>query len=73
MSEFFSATLGNSLVGIVFLALAVALTSLIFYVWKFPFDHDRPGTKYTRRGNIGDRQLFSDPVTSCRCQKSSPS
>jgi len=41
MSEFISATLGNSLIGIAFLALATALTFLMFYVWKFPFDHDK--------------------------------
>jgi cytochrome c553 len=41
MTEFVSATLGNSLIGIVFLFLAAALTFLMFYVWKFPFDHER--------------------------------
>ncbi len=41
MSEFVSTTLGNSLIGIVFLSLAAALTFLMFYVWKFPFDHER--------------------------------
>ncbi len=40
MSDFISATLGNSLLGIVFLALAAALTFLMFYAWKFPFDHE---------------------------------
>lgn len=39
MSEFVSSTLGNSLIGIFFLGLAAALTFLMFYVWKFPFDH----------------------------------
>ena len=39
MSNFVSTTLGNSLTGMVFLALAVLLTFLMFYVWKFPFDH----------------------------------
>ena len=39
MSNFVSTTLGNSLTGIIFLALAVLLTFLMFYVWKFPFDH----------------------------------
>ncbi len=71
MGEFFSATLGNSLVGIAFLALAAALTFLLFYVWKFPFDHERYIGKHG--GNNGDSQLFSGPVTSCRCQKLSPS
>ena len=41
MSEFVSTTMGNSLIGIVFLGLAAALTFLMFYVWKFPFDHER--------------------------------
>ena len=30
----------NSLVGLVFLAVAAALTFLMFYIWKFPFDHE---------------------------------
>jgi cytochrome c553 len=41
MSEFVSTSLGNSLIGIIFLGLAAALTFLMFYVWKFPFDHER--------------------------------
>jgi len=41
MSEFVSTTLGNSLIGIIFLSLAAALTFLMFYIWKFPFDHER--------------------------------
>jgi len=41
ISEFVSATLGNSIIGLVFLALAATLTFLMFYVWKFPFDHER--------------------------------
>ncbi len=41
MSDFISATLSNSLIGIVFLVLAAALTFLMFYAWKFPFDHER--------------------------------
>jgi cytochrome c553 len=41
MSEFVSTTLGNSLIGIIFLSLAAGLTFLMFYVWKFPFDHER--------------------------------
>ncbi|MDH3694361.1 MAG: hypothetical protein OER96_07325, partial [Gammaproteobacteria bacterium] len=32
-------SLGNSLVGLVFLSVAAALTFLMFYIWKFPFDH----------------------------------
>ncbi len=32
-------SLGNSLVGLVFLTIAGALTFLMFYIWKFPFDH----------------------------------
>jgi mono/diheme cytochrome c family protein len=41
MSDFVSTTLGNSLTGMVFLALAILLTFLMFYVWKFPFDHEK--------------------------------
>jgi hypothetical protein len=41
VSDFASATLGNSLVGIIFFGLAAALTFLMFNVWKFPFDHER--------------------------------
>ena len=41
MSEYVSTTLGNSLIGIIFLGLAAVLTFLMFYVWKFPFDHER--------------------------------
>lgn len=41
MTEFVSPTLVNSLIGIVFLFLAAALTFLMFYVWKFRFDHER--------------------------------
>ena len=40
MSEFVSTTMGNSLIGIIFLGLAATLTFLMFYVWKFPFDHE---------------------------------
>ena len=41
MSDFISPTLGNSLTGIFFLGLALTLTFLMFYIWKFPFDHER--------------------------------
>jgi len=34
-------TLGNSLLGMMFVALAAILTFLMFYVWKFPFDHEK--------------------------------
>jgi hypothetical protein len=34
-------TLGNSLLGMMFVALAATLTFLMFYVWKFPFDHEK--------------------------------
>ncbi|MDH3377065.1 MAG: c-type cytochrome [Gammaproteobacteria bacterium] len=34
-------SLGNSLVGLIFLTVAAALTFLMFYIWKFPFDHEQ--------------------------------
>ncbi len=34
-------SLGNSLVGLVFLTVAAALTFLMYYIWKFPFDHEK--------------------------------
>lgn len=34
-------SLGNSLVGVTFLVVAGALTFLMFYIWKFPFDHEK--------------------------------
>jgi len=33
-------SLGNSFVGLVFLSVAAALTFLMFYIWKFPFNHE---------------------------------
>jgi cytochrome c553 len=41
MIETIFSTLGNSLLGMLFLALAALITFLMFYVWKFPFDHDK--------------------------------
>ena len=32
-------SLGNSLIGLAFLTVAATLTFLMFYIWKFPFDH----------------------------------
>lgn len=40
MSDLLSSTLGNTIIGILLLALSAALTCLMFYVWKFPFDHE---------------------------------
>jgi len=34
-------SLGNSILGTVLFALAAALTFLMFYVWKFPYDHEK--------------------------------
>ena len=33
-------SLGNSLIGLTFLAVAAALTFLMFYIWKFPFNYE---------------------------------
>ncbi|MFV2031145.1 MAG: hypothetical protein ACC663_01505 [Gammaproteobacteria bacterium] len=41
MTDLISSTLGNTIVGIVFLSLAASLTFLMFYAWKFPFDHEK--------------------------------
>ena len=41
MTEFLFSTLGNSVLGMLFLGLAALITFLMYYVWKFPFDHDR--------------------------------
>ena len=32
---------GNSIIGIVFLVIAAILTFLMYYIWKFPFDHEK--------------------------------
>ncbi len=31
----------NSMVGLVFIAIAASLTFLMFHIWKFPFDHQK--------------------------------
>jgi len=41
MKEFLFSTMGNSVLGMLFLALAAFITFLMFYVWKFPFDHEK--------------------------------
>ncbi len=41
MSILALSTLGNSLLGLMFVSLAATLTFLMFYVWKFPFDHEK--------------------------------
>jgi len=41
MSGLDLATLGNSILGILLVAVAATLTFLMFYVWKFPFDHEK--------------------------------
>jgi len=41
MSGIDLATLGNSILGILLVAVAATLTFLMFYVWKFPFDHEK--------------------------------
>ena len=41
MSSLALSTLGNSLLGLMFVSLAATLTFLMFYVWKFPYDHEK--------------------------------
>ena len=41
MSELILTTLGNSILGTMLFVLATALTFLMFYVWKFPYDHEK--------------------------------
>jgi len=41
MNNLFLSTLGNSILGTMLFALAAALTFLMFYVWKFPYDHEK--------------------------------
>jgi cytochrome c553 len=33
--------LGNSIIGLAFIAIAAFLTFLMFYIWKFPIDHEK--------------------------------
>jgi cytochrome c553/cytochrome c5 len=40
MNNLILSSLGNSLLGTLLFCLAAALTFLMFYVWKFPYDHD---------------------------------
>lgn len=40
MTDLIATTPGNSLIGIILLLLAGLLTCLMFYVWKFPFNHE---------------------------------
>ena len=41
MSELILTTLGNSILGTMLFVLATALTFLMFYVWKFPYNHEK--------------------------------
>ena len=41
--------LANTVVGLAFVGLAAALTFLMFYIWKFPFDHERLASSAPRR------------------------
>ena len=55
MNDLILSTLGNSILGTMLFALAAALTFLMFYVWKFPYDHENshsyapPATIVTHR------------------------
>ena len=40
MGDLVSSSLGNTILGIVFLGLAATLTFLMFHLWKYPFDHE---------------------------------
>ena len=41
MNDLILSTLGNSILGAVLFVLAAVLTFLMFYVWKFPYDHEK--------------------------------
>jgi cytochrome c553 len=41
MDNIILSTLGNSILGTMLFTLAAALTFLMFYVWKFPYDHEK--------------------------------
>jgi cytochrome c553 len=41
MNDLILSTLGNTVLGTVLFILAAALTFLMFYVWKFPYDHEK--------------------------------
>ncbi len=57
MSDLLSFTLVNTILGIVLISLAAALTFLMFYVWKFPFDHERLKSSAPPRVIISHRLL----------------
>jgi len=57
MNDLIVSSLGNSLLGIVLLALAAALTFLMFYVWKFPYDHEKSHSSAPRTSIITHRLL----------------
>ncbi len=57
MNDLIVSSLGNSLLGIVLLALAAALTFLMFYVWKFPYDHEKSHSSAPRTTIITHRLL----------------
>lgn len=41
MINIIQSSLGNSILGTMLFALAAVLTFLMFYVWKFPYDHEK--------------------------------
>ena len=41
MTDLIFTTLGNSILGTILFTLSVVLTFLMFYVWKFPYDHEK--------------------------------
>ncbi len=57
MDDFAFSTLGNSLTGLVFLILAGFITFLMFYVWKFPFDHEKLKSSAPPRAILSHRIL----------------
>ncbi len=57
MVEFLFSTLGNSILGILFISLAALVTFLMFYVWKFPFDHDKLESSAPARVIMAHRML----------------
>jgi cytochrome c553 len=57
MSDLILSSLGNSILGVVLFVLAAVLTFLMFYVWKFPYDHERSHSSAPRPSIITHRLL----------------
>ena len=57
MSDLILSSLGNSILGTVLFVLAAALTFLMFYVWKFPYDHEKSHSS-APRSSINTHRLL---------------